>query len=129
MYLTPDQLRQNAAAMVAFAEGKPFQFRSVGTKEWLDYDTSRMRLPDYKCWEYRPKPGPKPGPKARYWSKPEDVPLNCWIGYSNGRALVLCVSTDGVKTQYHNYAWSELKGMKHSTDLKTWHKCEVNEEA
>jgi hypothetical protein len=129
--LTPEQLRQNAAAMVAHSDGKPIQFKRLddGPNEW--------RTPlGGECWnldtlQYRPKPEPK----TRPWSKPEDVPGPlCWIRNESGAEwLVLSVHKEGI--HYSGSDWnhrtldfSKLNYYEHSTDRKIWLPCVVSEE-
>ena len=71
-------------------------------------------------------------PVARPWSKPEDVPLNCWLdrnGYGDRFDLITNVSPKGVFTAGCGafVPWSELRTSKHSTDRKTWLPCTTEE--
>ncbi len=130
MNLTPDQLRlkQNAAAMIAFADGKPIQGRLIS-------DTDREQWEDYKhsnwCFgshEYRPKPEPT----VRPWSKPDDVPGPvCWVRFANGdrgAAMVISIDSAGARTIYGHSVWNDMIGWEHSIDQKTWLPCVVTEE-
>lgn len=141
MKLTPYQLRQNAAAMMALADGKPIQFFSNDAK-WEDYSVADDGEPtDWHCYQYRPKPEPK----TRPWSTPEDVPGPvCWIRgiYSDGhrdyRMSMIVGFSDptsyqtisngcqpiALSSQFSDTRWER---MEYSTDRKTWHKCEVSE--
>lgn len=54
--MTTSDLLQTAAAMTAYAEGKPVQFQIRDTNEWMDCTT-----PEWNCmaYVYRPKPEAK----------------------------------------------------------------------
>lgn len=140
MTLTPEQLRQNAAAMLAFADGKPIESRSLGYTKWHDQYGPLWQFEDT---EYRPKPEPK----VRPWSKPEDVPGPvCWVRMQREdhlrgdaeetslEALVLAISTKGLTfiTAIEQFLpWNLLpyRGLEYSTDRLNWRKCEVEEPA
>lgn len=51
--MSNDQLLQTAAAMQAYAAGKPVQFQIIGTYNWVD-----ATKPEWNCmaYVYRPKP-------------------------------------------------------------------------
>lgn len=124
-----EQLRQNAAAMIAHAEGKPIQCRSGGGN-WVDMVLTPRWTFDVN--EYRPKPEPV----SRPWRGPADVPLNCWIQSSTQNAnegfFVCGIVSDGVRVQGRTgiVSWTELAGLwVYSMDRKEWRKCEVIEEA
>lgn len=142
--LTPDQLRQYAAAMLALADGKPVQSRPPGDPQWADISPEVLTW-NFKFNEYRPKPEPR----VRPWSKPEDVPGPvCWIrgrhdlpyphpdyreqliiGFSNPTAFITasCGCEPVVmSTQFSGCRWEH---MEYSTDRKMWHPCTVTEEA
>jgi len=126
--LTKEQLRDNAAAMLAFADGKPIQFIASLNDTWQDYLHTDM-MPDLTNLPFRPKPQPV----ARPWSKPEDVPLNCWLRHKDGGRgnmyLITHLSGDG--TWGHTLGcivWSEMVDRyEYSTDRKTWKPCTVEE--
>lgn len=126
MKLTPEQLRQNAAAMIAHAEGKPVQWREDDDAEWTDTEHPIWQCDDVS---YRPKPEPK----TRQWSKPDDVPGPvCWLRVVDDAAELMVVGMDELTiniSQAGSYKWSKLheEGFQYSTDRKTWHKCEVSE--
>jgi len=125
MELTKEQLKQNAAAMISFADGKPIQFIPVQNDTWQDYLHTHM-MPDLTNRPFRPKPQPF----ARPWSKPEDVPLNCWLRSpkSGSMHLVTQLSNDG--TWGHTLGrkfWSELNEYEYSTDRINWKPCAVEE--
>lgn len=211
MKLTPEQLRQNAAAMLAAAEGKQIQCSYHGSG-WSVINGDPQW--DFENCEYRPKPWSLPSPpagkqwhradgcteamlpvvggkqtrllltdeipqppdewqmssgqwikqgsgidigkhnfrhrttrplpsepKVRPWSKPEDVPLNCWIRGSSkdgccAMVIGLCSFGLTVSGTYNPpcgerivrfQSWDELKGKEYSTDRRTWQKCEVQE--
>lgn len=128
MKLTTEQLRQNAAAMLALSEGKPIEYRSAGGNEgWLNYFPDRMRVPDWECWEYRPKPEPV----SRPWSKPDDVPGPvCWLRLKGDTCcwLITRIADCVIYFAGQERAFSDLKNHEYSTDRKTWHKCTVEEQ-
>lgn len=80
---------------------------------------------------------PKTKPVKRAWSKPEDVPGPvCWLGSSshqeiNGQYLIVSVCVSGVWIMNGERAilkrWKDIAPRTHSTDRKTWAKCEVTE--
>ena len=128
--LTKEQLRDNAAAILAFADGKPIQFdaSSYGSTTQLWYDTTDLRHM-HDIWHR-----PKPQPVSRPWSKPEDVPLHCWIrlGAGEPERLVIIVASNGIRiagTSCHSafFEWRELSALEYSTDRKTWHPCSVED--
>lgn len=122
--MTPEQLRQNAAAMLAFADGKPVQILHE-QKGWIDNPSND--LVDIDTIEYRPKPEPV----TRHWSKPEDVPINCWIRWTEdgNQYLVTAILDKGVQCKWdgsrYTSTWDALRagGVKHSTDRKEWKPC------
>jgi hypothetical protein len=133
--MTNEQLKQNAAAMVAFADGKPIEFqaeRDDGTFSDVWRYTSNINNID------RIPHRPKPEPKTRPWSKPDDVPGPvCWLGSSSSQSLheqhlISCVCCRGVwwhSGQTHMLStWEDLGGNTYSTDRKTWHPCIITEE-
>lgn len=90
MKLTPEQLKQNAAAMIAFAEGKPIQIK-LHNGIWKDDDTGNLDgIGDND--EYRPKPEPK----TRPWSKPDEFPVGKVVRHKiSGNRRLLLSSRDG----------------------------------
>jgi hypothetical protein len=54
--MTPEQLRNAAAVMLAAAEGKPLESRPYGTKEWSTVTTPAW---NWNSVEYRIKPEPR----------------------------------------------------------------------
>jgi hypothetical protein len=124
--LTKEQLRDNAAAMLAFADGKPIQFDSSGdgwtAPMWLDTDD----LTEIETVWHRPKPQPV----ARPWSKPEDVPLNCWIRDNRFSSIhiVTQLSDDGIWAHgLGMLVWGTLEDYEYSTDRVTWKPCTVED--
>jgi hypothetical protein len=126
--LTKAQLRDNAAAMIAFADGKPIQYNSSSseTPNWLDAED----LTDIEIVWHRPKPQPV----SRPWSKPEDVPGPvCWIRSEKGQSerLVTMVASDGIRMfsllgDHHTFfGWNSIAYYEHSTDRATWKPCTV----
>jgi hypothetical protein len=131
--LTKEQLRDNAAAMLAFADGKPIElFTQDKWSESLFTSGDAHLLLD--CMGQGNHYRPKPQPVSRPWSKPEDVPLNCWIRAGKGEPerLVTMVASDGicmfgVLGSGAFFGWNSLAPYEHSTDRKTWKPCTVEE--
>jgi hypothetical protein len=129
--LTNEQLRDNAAAILAFADGKPIQFEASAygevTQRWLD--TPELTH-IHNIWHR-----PKPQPVSRDWSKPEDVPLlRCLIRTRKGEPerLVTMVASNGIRIAGTScdsafFEWRELSALEYSTDRKTWKPCTVEE--
>ena len=125
--LTKEQLRDNASAILAFADGKPIQFdaSSYGATTPIWADTEELTH-IHDIWHR-----PKPQPSARPWSKPEDVPLHCWLnapGVNNQAWLVNGVMESGVYSAGGLKSWSELHQFQYSTDRVTWKPCTVEEQ-
>ena len=129
MKLTIDQLKQNAAAMIAFADGMPIQFIAANSDRWVDYLHTDM-MPDFANRPFRPKPQPV----SRPWIKPEDVPGPvCWIRWideRNNERMIVHVDGSGI------FSGSQMKCVmfggeflkwEYSTDRKTWHPCTVED--
>jgi hypothetical protein len=142
---TQDRNKASAAIFTAAADGKEC--------EWDSHDKGWVKCDPFAKGEYGnvinyPKLYRiKPKPVTRPWSKPEDVPLNCWVRSTRGsgddyglrsndpdsmHAMLVTVSINGIsyisKTiQY--VAWgSELLGrLEYSFDRKTWQPCVVTE--
>jgi hypothetical protein len=126
--LTKEQLRDNAAAMLAFADGKPIQFNPSANDDpdpdsiwWDTNDLTYIQT----IWHR-----PKPQPVSRPWSKSEDVPLNCWLRspkYGNMH-LVTHLSNQGTwGYTIGRLDWHELGEYEYSTDRVTWKPCTVEE--
>ena len=130
MKLSIYQLKQNAAAMLAFADGMPIQFIPSNSDRWTDYLYTHM-MPDFANRPFRPKPQPV----SRPWSKPEDVPGPvCWIrpGAGEPERLAIMVASNGIRIAGTScdsafFEWRELSALDHSTDRKTWHPCTVED--
>lgn len=125
MKLTPEQLRLNAAAMVAHADRKPIECYD-DEDGWID----TKNLGGILSIPHRPKPEPK----ARPWSKLEDYNGAEWFSGDGGqsRFRFVGISSAGVfiGTRQTVVPWAELKAFwKHSMDGLSWHKCEVTEES
>ena len=130
--LTKEQLRDNAAAILAFADGKPIQYDSSAIGSTIPIWADTEDLTEIHIIPHRPKPRPV----ARPWSKPEDVPLHCWIRRHNCHwsRLVIMVNEkrisciDGDCTAIKSLDFSELaEHHEYSTDRKTWHPCTVED--
>ena len=129
MKLTNEQIKQTGLAMIAFSEGKKVEAAYVQSpNSWHDVD--------YPNWHSEAAVfRPKPQPSSRPWSKPEDVPLNCWIrlGAGEPERLVIMVASNGIRiagTSCHSafFEWRELSALEHSVDRKTWKPCTVEEQ-
>jgi hypothetical protein len=139
MNLTKKQLAQNADAMKAAIAGQPVQYKMHCNDEWLEAPQDSVTGLLWNCnqFEYRPKPHPV----SRPWSKPEDVPLNCWIRVGQGEPerLVTMVASDGIRIAGVScdsafFRWQELAegrelafGCEYSTDRVTWKPCTVED--
>ena len=125
MKLSIYQLKQNAAAMIAFADGKPIQFIPANSDRWTDYLNAHM-MPDFANRPFRPKPEPA----SRPWNTPEDVPLHCWLRSKTIGNMHLVTSLADEGTWGHvlgRLLWRDLHGYEYSTDRKTWHPCTVED--
>lgn len=129
--LTKEQLRDNAAAMLAFADGKPIQFNPSANNDpdakWLD----TIDLTEIETVWHRPKPQPV----SRPWSKPEDVPGPvCWIRQideRNNERMIVHVDGSGIfsGSQIRCVMFgNEFLKWEYSTDRKTWKPCTVEEQ-
>lgn len=124
--MTTEQLKQTRDAMTAFLEGKPVQF-SISNSLWQDCGNEEPG------WElrhtlYRPKPTPSTVP----WSKPQHVPLNCWLRNPlqlEMEMFVTSVSTGGVAINdaraVFKMPWASLEHYEYSTDRKQWFPCTI----
>lgn len=127
--MSPEQLKQNAAAMIAYAEGKPVEVRLDSSgNNWTLTDTPTF---DCSAYDYRPKPEPKTVP----WSKPEHVPGPvCWIrgdGIIGMMIVGFCAMEYGVVSGNGlPFSWEDIsrRSLEYSTDCINWSKCEVVEE-
>lgn len=73
---------------------------------------------------------PAAEPVRRSWSKPEDVPLNCWLSLIPGFAvMVVGVDDSGIFTAREQITWQKLHELQwqHSTDRINWKPCVVEE--
>jgi len=125
MTLTKEQLKQSAAAMISFADGKPIQFIPVHEDTWQDYLHTHM-MPDLTGRPFRPKPQPV----SRPWSKPEDVPAYCWLRSPKYGTMHLVTQLSNDGTWGHTLGrklWSELNECEYSTDRINWKPCTVEE--
>lgn len=118
--MTPEQLKQNVAAMIAFADGKPIEYRLLN--EELDpWEENADPNFDFSRCEYRPKPEPR----TRPWNCPEDVPDGLIYLKTNGGQKGIALEPDDagiyVTGGYFNY----LQLGFYSTDRKNWQPCVV----
>lgn len=110
MNFTPDELRQQAAAMIAKANGKQLQFR--GSHEWIDLDPNAGLR--WELYLYRPKPEPV----TRPWDRQSDVPMpTCWLHTNTGAQLqVTGLSDSGIFASGRWWVWNEIGDWSYSTD-------------
>ncbi len=126
MNLTPEQLRSNAAAMLAFAEGKPVE----STTDAARFNWQPAKAPMWDCQTYYYRPAPEPA--TRRWSKPADVPFPFpLLRHQKDHDLELMingVNTSGIFVRQSTVMeWISLYDYEYSTDRKQWHKCVVTE--
>lgn len=122
--------------MIAFADGKPIEFRwseaylgSRRDREWkvAEYSGNNGPLWNFTEFDYRPKPEPK----TRPWSKPSDVPLSCWVRrkHTAWECLVVMVNhgriafIDGQATTIIAHEYEKLSEFDYSTDRINWNPC------
>lgn len=129
--MTKEHLKSNAAAMIAFANREPIEWKHLGSGKpdgWNELKGSPSW--DFGDILYRPKPATK----TRAWSKPDDVPgpvcwirrtgtVNCGMIIRIGEMTIAGIGADAVVA----LKWGELEDYEYSTDRKTWHHCEVTE--
>lgn len=134
MKLTPEQLRQNAAAMIAFADGKPveYKYRDPSCEDRWDGNPS----PSWDCDAYYYRP--KPEPVRRPWSKRSDVAAP-WLKLKTALqddfiTHILTVDDTGVRIIGESgivefATWKELSecNAHFSPDLQDWKPCTVEE--
>jgi len=127
--LTKEQLRDNAAAMLAFADGKPIElFTQDRWSESLFLKGDAHLLLD--CMGQGNHYRPKPQTVSRPWSKPEDVPAYCWLRnprYANMHLVTQLVNEGTCGHTLGLKVWSELNEYEYSTDRVTWKPCTVEE--
>ena len=125
--LTKEQLRDNAAAILAFADGKPIQYDSSDIGSTIPIWDDTKDITEIHIIPHRPKPQPV----SRPWSKPEDVPGPvCWLRFSSSDRfyLVTQIFTEGMWfISLGRLAWDELDVYQYSTDCKTWKPCTVED--
>lgn len=130
-----DQERQELTelrdAVQANIYGKPIQWRHRLVDKWVDCGKGITTF-DMGLFRYRPKPEPKTLP----WSKPEHVPLNCWMRppSQDNQRMVTAIKDDGmfIDSVCNGggsvfFKWSELREFTYSTDRITWQPCVVTE--
>lgn len=127
---TAARLRKTADAMEAHERGEPVEFYDSEIGGWMLESCPRW------CANTNYRPAPKP--VTRPWSKPDDVPCNCWLKHTEGSdwtSLILSVCTQGIfcvrkfDGAVGRVAWEELRKSQYSTDRKTWLPCVVTEDA
>ncbi len=115
-------LRQNAAAMLAYADGKPIQGWSSTEQAFFDMECN----PSWDCSSTRYRP--KPEPTTRPWSKPSDVPGPvCWIRDPGdpkwGEHLIAVIAIDKVSTVWGSTSYATFQNKEYSTDRINWKPC------
>jgi hypothetical protein len=133
--LTKEQLRDNAAAILAFADGKPIELFTQGGWSESQFTAGDAHLL-LDCMgqgnHYRPKPQPSTHP----WSKPEDVPGPvCWIRPSGDELnrdaqeyMIHTVDKSGVRYgKTYGMDFPIVGAWQYSTDRKTWKSCTVED--
>lgn len=128
-----DRLKQNAAAMLARADGKPVQYKPRNRNcAWITIRPPGPLAFDCSYNDYRPAPEPK----VRPWSKPEDVPGPvCWMRQTGTKShgLVAWIDEAGIgahgmasnSTAVTGLMYEQLHAYEYSTDRKTWKPCTV----
>lgn len=132
MKLTSEQLRQNAAAMIAFADGKPIEYQSP-SGDWLFANS----ISNIDKLAHRPKPEPR----VRPWNSPADVPGPiCWLRLMDRQAntasleaQIVSLSNTGITWFTSDDRWlpwsdEKLNRLEWSTDRVNWHPCTVTED-
>lgn len=116
--------------MLAFADGKPVEFKGDPNAVWLE--TADLGGIGTTCL-YRPKPEPR----VRPWNCAADVPLSpCYIRDIRSEALswalIISAGTGAINATgdggIHSILYNKLGEYRYSTDRKTWHPCAVTEE-
>jgi hypothetical protein len=124
MKLTNEQIKQNGLAMIAFSEGKKVEAAFVQSPDnWHD-----VQCPNWhsEAAIFRPKPQPV----SRPWSRPEDVPLNCWLRMPKCGTMHLVTQLSNEGTWGHTLGrlnWHELNEYEYSTDRINWKPCTAEE--
>lgn len=132
MKLTPAQLREYASAVEAAMNDQPVEYWDEASQRWV----LEKYIPD--IWTTTPH-RPKPAPKTRPWSH-NDIPALCWIAplMENGNrgleTMIIAVGAWYVSVyscfeECKIVDFKDLHKYVYSTDRKTWHKCEVQEES
>jgi len=128
MNLTKEQLAQNADAMNAAIAGQPVQYKMHGDDEWLEAPQDSVAGLLWNCDQFAYRP--KPQPVSRPWSKPEDVPLHCWLKCAatlNQEWFVTGIMNYGVWSAGRAQPWNDLRDYQYSTDRVTWKPCLVED--
>lgn len=125
-----DQLKQTGLALIAASEGKPWQWMdSLGVWNESHLEQS-YGLRHYLAENYPLRP--KPQPAMRAWSKPEDVPLNCWLRFPiafEHHTFICSVGSPGIWLGGASecITWLDLAGDKaeYSIDRINWKPCTI----
>lgn len=122
--MTPEIAKQNAAAVEAFLSGKSVECKHADREDL--WEENQQPLWIFDRFQYRPKPEPVFAP----WSKPEHVPLNCWIRHKSAIPIycITSISDSGIVMGGEMSAdWSHLERFEWSTGCVTWKPCTVTE--
>lgn len=127
--MTKEEAKENAAILLAYAEGKEIQWRLSSTDIWLDYDLNELTF-QFSSYFYRIKPIQ---PIYRPW-KLEEVPVGGLFKSKDNtfKGILTGVLFDTYPLIYfvtggHTLS-SLLKDWEHSLDYgKTWQPCGVLE--
>lgn len=125
--MTPERAKELLPIVAAIAAGDEIECRMKSPNCYWGEWNSRQFSDDY---EYRVKAKPV----ARPWSKPEDVPLNCWIRRKGATSceLITAVYNEGVgrgEGRAFILKWDGTENCEYSTDRKTWLPCTVTDPA
>jgi len=114
------KLRDNLAAVEASEKGEPWEYKIEN--EWVD--GTGMNIANYMSTHCRPCAKPD-----QLWSKPEHVPLNCWMRRKDSPRysyLVAEIGPVGVVLGRVVRPWTDLYEYEHSTDRINWLPCIVH---
>jgi len=123
--MTSDQIQSNTEAFAADCRGEETQQQGA-SGAWY---SKAAGTPFYSSTPYRVAPVPA----ARYWSKPDDIPVGPVyyrdIG-NEGWSSIIAAGPRGFQVTNDRerivvVEWSNASKGEHSTDRKTWRKCVV----